>query len=103
MDDTATTARREYQALEPLGIRIATHRRYSAHDHDIEAEVDRVLGLSATAALLDIGPGTGTYLRRLAEGGHTGRLVGLDISAAVLAGLGARPGIGAVQGDARML
>src|SRR5690348_16893802 len=103
MDDTATVARREYQALDPLSIRIQTHRRYSERDHDIEAEVDRVAGLAASAALLDIGPGTATYLRRFAEGGHAARLVGVDISAAALAGLAALPGIGAVLGDAQAL
>ncbi|MBO0867048.1 MAG: class I SAM-dependent methyltransferase [Micromonosporaceae bacterium] len=103
MDDTATVARREYQALDPLSVRIQTHRRYSERDHDIEAAVDRAVGLPASAALLDIGPGTGTYLRRLAERGHRGRLVGLDISAAVLAGLGTVPGVRAVLGDAAAL
>jgi SAM-dependent methyltransferase len=101
--DATTTARHEYQALDPLNVRIQTHRRYSEHDHDIEAEVNRVVSAPASAALLDIGPGTGTYLRRLAEGGHTGRLLGLDISSAALAGLSATPGVGAVLGDARAL
>lgn len=50
-------------------------------------------------AVLDVGCGTGALLRLAREAGHTGRLCGLDPSAAMLAQARTRADIEWVQGD----
>ncbi|MEU5212836.1 class I SAM-dependent methyltransferase [Streptomyces sp. NPDC020742] len=65
---------------------------------------DFYLGLVRSArAVLDIGCGTGTLLHRARERGHTGRLCGLDPSAAMLGRARRRTDIEWIPGDASCL
>jgi ubiquinone/menaquinone biosynthesis C-methylase UbiE len=93
----------EYLSLDPLRVRLDTHRRYSEYPDDVEGAVLDVAKISQVDDVLDIGSGTGSLLRRLKAGGHTGRLVGLDISAAAVGELAGTPGIEAYEGDAAHL
>ncbi len=98
----AALARREYATLDSLRTRIETNRRYSEHRDEVEAAVDEAVHLREAAALLDVGCGTGGYLRRLAAAGHTGALVGVDSSPAAVAALRGAA-IVAVRADATRL
>jgi len=89
----------EYLSLEPLATRIETHRRYSRTPDDVEQAVLDGLNLDGGEHLLDVGPGTGSFLRRIAAG-HQGRLVGVDVSPTVVAGLRAIDGVEGQRGDA---
>jgi SAM-dependent methyltransferase len=93
----------QYRSLDPLQTRIDTHRRYSEHPDDVEAAVDRAVALSADAALLDVGCGTGSYLRRLAAAGHAGELVGVDTSEAAIGALRGVSGVTAHLAGAEAL
>jgi SAM-dependent methyltransferase len=96
----------EYRSLDPLQIRILTHRRYTeggGEVADVERDVLRVLGLTPDAALLDVGSGTGTFLARLREEGHTGRLCAVDASQAAVDAAGAVKDVDARPADAREL
>jgi ubiquinone/menaquinone biosynthesis C-methylase UbiE len=93
----------EYRSLDPLQTRILTHQRYSEGEHDIELDVLRVLRLAPESSLLDVGSGTGTFLRRLHTGGHTGRLCAVDASQAAVDAAGAVKDVDARLGDAREL
>lgn len=53
----------------------------------------------AARAVLDVGCGTGTLLGLARDGGHTGRLVGLDPAAGMLAQARRRTDVEWVQGD----
>jgi SAM-dependent methyltransferase len=90
----------EYLSLEPLETRIAIHRGYSEHASDVEQDTLDALGSTAGIELLDVGCGTGSFLRRLRGLGHTTRLVGLDSSPAAVDGLRDEPGIEVYHGDA---
>jgi SAM-dependent methyltransferase len=103
MTDLAALARRQYATLDPLAVRIRTHQQHSARPDDVETAVVRAVRLTSTDDLLDVGCGTGSYLRRLASDGHAGRLVGVDMSPASVAGLQDTPGVTAVEGDAQCL
>jgi SAM-dependent methyltransferase len=93
----------EYLSLEPLATRIRTHRLHSEAPDDVELAVRRALALSAHDDLLDIGFGTGSFLRSLGAGGHRGRLAGLDASPAAVAALDGLAGVSAHLGDATAL
>jgi len=75
----------QYQTTDPLRMRVETHARYSERQIDLDAECVRALGLSGNASLLDVGCGPGAFPRYLRAHGHTGRLAGLDQSAAMIA------------------
>ena len=94
---------REYRDLSPLEIRIQTHQRYSEATHDIEADVIEQAAISTGDPLLDVGPGTGAFLARLAAAGHTAPLFALDFSAESAATCGLIPGVRAARGDAQHL
>ena len=70
---------RQYATDQHLQTRIETQRRYSVGT-ELETEIDAALGLDGSEALLDVGTGPGHFPGRLAAGGHTGRLVGADLS-----------------------
>lgn len=70
---------RQYATDQHLQTRIDTQRRYSV-GRELEAEVDRLLALDGSEALLDVGSGPGHFPGRLAAGGHSGQLVGADLS-----------------------
>lgn len=106
MRNEAEVAAIEYASLDPLRTRIEVHRRYSEHDDDVEAAVDEAIGAALTGSVLDIGCGTGTFLRRLAGQPHRqpdSVLVGVDYSAAAVGALAGVPGVGAVRADAQRL
>ena len=98
MDDTGT---RDYLTLEPLQTRIQMHQRYSELPDDPEAAAlvpleDIVRGVAA----VDVGCGTGSFLRQVRASGHDGPLIGVDTSEAALVST-RKAGIDAVlQGDA---
>jgi SAM-dependent methyltransferase len=92
-----------YRDLSPLEVRLQTHRRYSEAEQDVEADVIAAAAITAADRLLDVGPGTGTFLARLSAAGHTAPLTALDYSAQSAATCGRIPGVGAVRGDARHL
>lgn len=94
---------RAYRDLSPLDVRIQTHRRYSEVEHDVEADVLQAAAVTAGDRLLDVGPGTGTFLARLSAAGHTAPLAALDFSAESAATCGRIPGVHGVRGDARHL
>ncbi|MCA1670098.1 MAG: class I SAM-dependent methyltransferase [Thermomicrobia bacterium] len=75
----------QYQTTDPLRIRVETHVRYSERQIDLDAECVRALGLVGSESLLDVGCGPGAFPRYLRAHGHTGRLAGLDQSAAMIA------------------
>lgn len=93
----------EYRCLDPLQVRIDTHRRFSAVPDDIESAVDRAVGSSPGASLLDVGCGTGAFLRRVAAAGHTGLLAGVDTSPAAVAALRGVRGVRPVRAGATAL
>lgn len=90
----------EYLTLDPLKTRIQTHQQYSERRDDVEQAAIDALDLGGGQSLLDIGCGTGSFLRRLASSGHVGDLVGLDASPAAVQALDAVPSVRAVHGDA---
>ncbi|WP_344657302.1 class I SAM-dependent methyltransferase [Catenulispora subtropica] len=92
---------REYRTLSPLNVRIQTHRLYSEFAHDVEADVIAAAAVSPADALLDVGPGTGSFLGRLA--GRDAPLTALDHSAEAASACAAVPGVRAVRGDAQRL
>ena len=92
-----------YRDLSPLDIRIRTHRRYSEFAHDVEADVLAAAAIGADDRLLDVGPGTGSFLARLSAAGHAAPLAALDYSAQSAATCGRIPGVHSARGDARHL
>jgi ubiquinone/menaquinone biosynthesis C-methylase UbiE len=71
---------------------------------DLRAEVCNRAGLAGAEVVADIGCGNGLYLAELARRGHRGRLVGVDLSAGMLAVTRARvPAAGLAVGDAAAL
>jgi ubiquinone/menaquinone biosynthesis C-methylase UbiE len=75
----------QYQTTDLLRIRVETHTRHSERQIDLDAECVRALGLIGGESLLDVGCGPGAFPRYLRVHGHTGRLAGLDQSAAMIA------------------
>ena len=83
-------ADKQYLMTNPLKVRIETHRRYSERTVDLEAECASAFALNGDEAILDAGCGPGGFLAYLRNDGHSGRLVGLDRSAAMIAEASAR-------------
>ena len=81
-NDPAQVAR-QYATDQHLQTRIETQQRYSVGT-ELETEIDAALGLDGSEALLDVGTGPGHFPGRLAAGGHSGRLVGADLSAGMI-------------------
>jgi SAM-dependent methyltransferase len=101
--NTAQPVADEYRSLGPLQTRILTHQRYSERPNDPDLDVRRALRLSPEGELLDVGCGTGEFLRRLRADGHTGRLCAIDASQAAVDAAGAVQGVEARLGDAQAL
>lgn len=83
----------EYRDLDPLQVRIDTHRRYSEIADDVNQTATDTLRLTGTETLVDVGCGTGEFLARLADRGHHGRLIGIDTSPAAVAAAARIPGV----------
>ncbi|MHB8645613.1 MAG: class I SAM-dependent methyltransferase [Thermomicrobiales bacterium] len=75
----------QYETTDLLRTRVETHARYSERQIDLDAACVRALGLTGGESLLDVGCGPGAFPRYLRAHGHTGRLAGLDQSAAMIA------------------
>jgi len=103
MDRMTAAVDRAYRDLTPLDVRIQTHRRYSEAAHDVEADVVTAAAITAEDTVLDVGPGTGTFLARLSSAGHAAPLAALDFSAESAATCARIPGVRAVRGDAQHL
>lgn len=77
--------KQQYQTTDLLRVRVETHARYSERQIDLDAACVRALGLTGGESLLDVGCGPGAFPRYLRAHGHSGRLAGLDQSAAMIA------------------
>ena len=94
---------KEYANLTPLQTRITTHQKYSERNTDPIREVIDALGLPNAKSLLDVGCGTGAFLRTLSSAGHRGALIGLDTSPAATLEASTIPGVTAVRATATAL
>ncbi len=74
----------QYQTDRHLQTRIQTHRRYGVGP-ELEDNVDGLLALDGSEPLLDVGSGPGHFPGRLRGAGHRGLLVGVDLSAGMVA------------------
>ncbi|MGP4112710.1 class I SAM-dependent methyltransferase [Streptomyces sp. 4N509B] len=91
----------EYADLGPLRTRRTIHATHSEPPDRVEEVVLAVIrtATGACGSVVDVGCGTGALLRRCAESGHVGRLIGLDTSAASTRATSGRRVV-ALQGDA---
>lgn len=89
----------EYRTLDHLATRIETHQHFSEVGHDVEQIVLDVLLPRLGHNLLDVGCGTGSFLRRLLSERPGVRVIGLDTSEAALTST-AGDGIETVLADA---
>lgn len=76
--------KRQYTSSDPLKVRIETHRLYGERALDLDVETERLLDLTGDESILDVGCGPGKFLLHRRRGGHSGRLVGLDQSQAMI-------------------
>ena len=90
----------EYQSLTPLGIRQAIHREYSVPPDRLEETTFNAVDLKPTDTVVDVGPGTGSFLARFVAAGHTGTIAALDRSMAAARVVDAISGPLSLQGDA---
>jgi SAM-dependent methyltransferase len=74
----------QYSTDANLRVRYETHRLYTVGPQ-LEPAVDAALALRGDESLLDVGTGPGGFPARLIEGGHWGRVVGIDQSAGMIA------------------
>ncbi|WP_280311840.1 class I SAM-dependent methyltransferase [Nocardia abscessus] len=66
-------------SLALLADQITIHKRYSQHPSDLDTDVADALALTGVERILDVGCGTGEFLRHILHSGHRGQLVGIDI------------------------
>jgi len=97
-DDLVRAVIAEYETLGPLRVRIDTHRRHSARPDTLEADTLAHSRLEPAHDVLDVGSGTGEFLRN--RRGHTGRLAAVDTSEAAVAAARAIEGVAGVLGSA---
>jgi SAM-dependent methyltransferase len=102
-DALAKAVLAEYGSLDPLQVRISTHREHSELADDVQAAALGQARLSPGHDVLDVGFGTGDFLRRLRDHEHAGRVVGVDTSTAAVAAVAGLPGITAILGSATAL
>lgn len=89
----------EYRSLHSLQVRQRTHREFSEPPDRVEVHTARVAELDMGDAVLDVGPGTGSFVRGLLGSGHRGVVVAVDTSRSA-AGAARAAGALSVQGDA---
>jgi SAM-dependent methyltransferase len=89
----------EYLSLDPLNARQTTHLQHSVPPDRVEEATLDAAGLSATESVLDVGPGNGSFLRRLLRTEHRGPIYALDRSLTAAHQV-ARLNAGSVCGDA---
>jgi SAM-dependent methyltransferase len=90
----------EYTSLTSLIVRQSIHLEYSEPPDRLEEMTIDAAGLSPDSSVIDIGPGNGSFLRRLVEAGHRGRIAALDRSMAATRSVAAIDGPLSLQGDA---
>lgn len=90
----------EYMSLTSLSVRQAIHRKYSVPPDRLEETTINAAALLPDQSIVDIGPGNGSFLRRLIEIGHRGRIAALDRSMAAARSVRAIGGPLSLQGDA---
>ncbi|MBF6094972.1 class I SAM-dependent methyltransferase [Nocardia cyriacigeorgica] len=93
----------EYTSLDPLQVRIDTHRRYSEVHDDVNGAVVETFRLTGSEYLIDVGCGTAEFLRHLVDRGHYGRLTGVDTSQAAVDAASRIKGVGAIRGAAERM
>ncbi|MFF3400395.1 class I SAM-dependent methyltransferase [Streptomyces sp. NPDC002659] len=98
-----TAVSNEYADLTPLQARIQAHRMYSEVADDPDGEIRALLGVPAALDMLDIGCGTGEFLRTLAAQRHSGLLVGVDTSAEAICATRSAAGVIAMRASATEL
>lgn len=76
--------RDQYDTDANLRARIETHQRYGVGP-GLEPAVREALAMKGDESLLDLGTGPGDWPGSLRRDGHRGRLVGIDLSAGMIA------------------
>ena len=99
-DGVRRAADGEYANLSSLEVRVQAHRLFSRREDDVEAAVLGALSLTGSETVLDIGSGTGSFVQNLVEGGHTGRVIALDLSHAAYLAARQVPGVEAIHASA---
>ncbi len=77
-------AEQQYQTTDPLKVRVETHNHFSERQVDLDAVCSRALALNGDESIIDVGCGPGLFPSYLRNGGHAGRIVGLDRSEAMI-------------------
>ncbi|MBF6300420.1 class I SAM-dependent methyltransferase [Nocardia amamiensis] len=90
-------------SLALLDDQIAIHKRYSQHPYDLDADVAGALALTGDEQILDVGCGTGEFLRHLLHHGHRGPLIGIDLRPAAVEATNRTPGLRACRANVDQL
>lgn len=95
----------EYVSLDPLRVRMQTHRIYSEVPDDVPARVLEHLpaGHLTGAKVVDVGCGSGAFLRRVGEERAPALMVGVDSSEAAAGQAALVSGCSGLVGDATRL
>lgn len=89
-----------YASMTSLEVRLETYRLFSRRPDDIGAAILGALSLDGGETMLDVGSGTGTFVRNLVEGGHRGRVIALDLLPAAYLAARQVPGVEAIHASA---
>lgn len=93
-----------YDADDDLRIRRETHLRYSERSDDFHHWLLSLVPRQPGEALLDVGTGPGDFPRLLREQGHTGAVIGCDLSEGMMrTARAAAPALPWVVADAQAL
>ena len=97
--DKARLMNESYATVEPLAVRIETHRRYSVPAVDLPTLALDRHPWRGDETVLDLGTGTGQYLAPLRKRIPNGRIIAGDLAPGMLRDLRAK----GVPGDAMLL
>lgn len=90
----------EYKSLTSLTVRQSIHLEYSEPPDRLEEMTIDAARQSPDSSVIDIGPGNGSFVRRLVETGHRGRIAALDRSMTAARSVATIGGPFSLQGDA---
>lgn len=90
----------EYRSLTPLTVRQSIHLEHSEPPDRIEEVTIDAAGVLSGSSVMDVGPGNGSFVRRLVGTGRCSRVVGLDRSMTAAQSVAAIGGASSMQGDA---